>query len=66
MRLISKTLNKVVIEIHIKEVEKSGFDFIWDKIRNVYKISDYDIFTIERDKDNLLIFVELTVKNKKN
>jgi predicted transcriptional regulator len=44
MRLVSKTTKKVVIEVHTKEIDDNGFDYIWDKIRSVYKIKDYEIF----------------------
>jgi len=59
MRLIMKTMEKVVIEVHTKEVENDGFDYLWDKIRNVYKIDEYEIFNIEKDKNKTLIYVEL-------
>lgn len=60
MRLISKTPQKVVIEVHIKEFENEGFDFLWDKIRNAYKMDKYEVFNIEKDKKNkALVYVEL-------
>ena len=59
MKLVSKTMKKVIIEVHTKELEDNGFDYIWDKIREVYKIEDYEVFTIEKDKENTLIFIEL-------
>ena len=65
MRLISKTVEKVVIEVHIKEVEVNGFDFIWDKIRDAYKMEKYEIFNIEKDKDKTLIYVELVPRKEK-
>ena len=65
MRLISKTVEKVVIEVHIKEVEANGFDFLWDKIRDAYKMEKYEIFNIEKDKDKTLIYVELVPRKEK-
>lgn len=65
MRLISKTMEKVVIEVHTKEVENDGFDFLWDKIRNVYKMEKYEIFNIEKDKDKTLIYIELVPLREK-
>jgi intein-encoded DNA endonuclease-like protein len=59
MRLILKTMEKVVIEVHTKEVENDGFDFLWDKIRDVYKMDKYEIFNIEKDKNKTLIYIEL-------
>ena len=64
MRLIIKTTKKVIIEAHSKEIEDNGFDYIWDKIRDVYKIEDYDVFTIEKDKENALIFIELSTNKE--
>ena len=66
MKLVSKTLKKVVIEAHVKEVEIDGFEALWDKIRNVYKMEKYEIFSIEKNKDKTLIFIELVPieKNK--
>jgi len=65
MRLIAKTMRKVIIEVHTKEVEDNGFDYIWDSIREVYKIEDYDVFTIEKNKENTLIYVELATNKEK-
>lgn len=64
MRLVIKTTRKVIIEVHTKEIESNGFDYIWDKIREVYKIEDYDVFTIEKDKENTLIFIELATNKE--
>jgi hypothetical protein len=61
MRLILKTSEKVVIEVHTQEITMDGFDYVWDKIRSVYKIDKYEIFNIEKDKDKTLIYVELAV-----
>jgi hypothetical protein len=65
MRLILKTMEKVIIEAHVKEVEDEGFDFLWDKIRNVYKMDKYEIFNIEKDEYKSLIYIELIPKSKK-
>ena len=65
MRLILKSMSKVVIEVHTKEVENDGFDYLWDKIRNVYEVDKYEIFNIEKSKDKTLIYVELAPLNKK-
>jgi len=59
-------MNKVVIEVHKAEIEKNGFDFIWDRIRKVYKIKDFDVFSVEHDKKTgSLVFVELITKKYK-
>ena len=66
MRLVAKTMEKVVIEVHTKEIENDGFDFVWDKVRNVYKIKDYEVYTIEQDKEKTLIFIELSSLKQKD
>lgn len=60
MRLILKTMKKVVIEVHLQELENDGFDFLWDKIRTVYKMDKYRVFSIEKTKNEALLHVELT------
>lgn len=59
MKLISKSKEKIVIEIHFTEIDNEGFDYLWDKIREVYNVDNYSIFNIEKDKNQALIYVEL-------
>lgn len=59
MRLISKTISKIIIEVHIKEIETIGFENLWDKIREVYDVEKYKIFNIDKDKDKILYYIEL-------
>lgn len=63
MRLLTKTTKKVIIEVHIGEIEKDGFDSIWDKIREVYGLEDYRIFYIYQNKEKTLTYVELALKS---
>jgi predicted transcriptional regulator len=64
MKLVTKTLKKVVIELTAKEIEKNSFEFFWDKIRSHYPKEDYDVDSIGCHKGNdQKIFVEL-VSNK--
>lgn len=59
-------MRKIVIEVHKKEIEIHGFDLIWDRIRNVYKIDDFEIFSIEHDKKTgSVVFVELAPRSNK-
>ena len=63
MELIQKTLEKIVISITAKEIEKNGFDFIWDKIRDAYTAGDFEVFSIAADKkNNNIYFIELSPK----
>jgi hypothetical protein len=63
MRLVAKTMEKVVIELTTSEVEKTGFDYHWDKIRRMYEAKKYDVDSIGVSKDNeQVIFIELISK----
>jgi len=64
MRLVAKTMEKVVIEITTNEIESQGFEYFWDKIRRTYKAEDYEVDSIGTSQDNeQLIFIEL-ISNK--
>lgn len=63
MKIVAKTMGKVVIEITTKEIEESGFEYFWDKIRNKYKVEEFDVDSIGLSRDNdKVIFVELISK----
>ena len=63
MKLVSKTMEKVVLEISAEEIKKDGFLIIWDKIREVYPINKFDIFSVGTlNKNDEVTFIELTPK----
>jgi len=62
MRLVAKTMEKVILEITTKEIEQKGFDFHWDKIRRTYKKEDYEVHSIGSHDDEKIIFIELIAK----
>lgn len=63
MELIQKTLEKIVISVTAREIEKKGFDFIWDKVREAYVVNKFDVLSIAADKNNNSIyFIELAPK----
>lgn len=63
MRVVQKTLEKIVLEVTAKEIEDEGFDSIWDKIRKVYSIESYDVHVISFDKNSEdILFIELLIK----
>lgn len=66
MRVVQKTLEKIVLEVTSKEIEDEGFDTIWDKVRKVYSATDYDIYAIKvSEKNEDIIFIELLNKKIK-
>ena len=63
MELIQKTLEKIVISVTASEIEKNGFDLIWDKVRDAYDINKFDVLSIAADqKNNNIYFIELAPK----
>jgi hypothetical protein len=63
MEFIQRTLEKIVISVTSKEIEKNGFDFIWDKVRSAYSVNKFDILSISADKkNNNIYFIELKPK----
>lgn len=66
MRVVQKTLEKIVLEVNSKEINNEGFDNIWDKVRKVYSSDDYDIHAIKvSEKNEDIIFIELVNKKLK-
>lgn len=66
MRLVAKTMEKVVIEVTTNEIENKGFEHFWDKIRRTYKSEDYEVDSIGASHDNeQLIFIELISKKSR-
>jgi len=67
MKLVAKTSDKVILEVTETEIRNYSFDFIWDKVRDVYKKEKFNIFsiyTIENTEFDYpvekVIFIELT------
>lgn len=66
MKLVAKTMEKVVIEVTTNEIENKGFEHFWDKIRKTYKTEDYEVDSIGASHDNeQIIFIELSNKKIK-
>ena len=66
MRLVAKTMERVVIEVTANEIENKGFEHFWDKIRRTYKVEDYEVDSIGSSHDNeQLVFIELISKKSR-
>jgi hypothetical protein len=66
MRVVQKTLEKIVLEVTSKEIDDEGFDAIWDKVRKVYSTEHYDVYAIKvSEKNEDIIFIELVNKKTK-
>jgi len=63
MELIQETLEKIVYSVTSREIDKRGFDSLWDEIRNIHGANKFDVLSISADKNNNNIyFIELAPK----
>lgn len=60
MKLVMKTIKRVVFEVTSDEMSKKGFDAIWDNIRAEYPESAYDLYITESTSEKDVVFFELT------
>lgn len=65
MHLSHRTITHRIIEISRKELNEKGFDKIWDEIRVVYSIDEYEIESIIENVDSKLIIVSLRLNKYK-
>lgn len=65
MQVVTTTSEKVVVEITINDINEKGFDALWDDIREIYTIDEYDVFSFERNKGNNKIFYCELIKKRK-
>ncbi len=65
MHLSQRTITHRIIEISRKELNEKGFDKIWDEIRVVYSIDEYEIESIIENVDSKLIIVSLRLNKYK-
>jgi hypothetical protein len=56
MKIITRSVQKVVFEATADELNKRGFDSLWDEIREGYPEQEFDLHTVEESKN---IYFEL-------
>lgn len=62
MRTIERTAKKILIEATKFEINQNGFDYIWDKVREIYPENLYEIDNIEESKEGKVILIKLKLK----
>lgn len=62
MKIVEKKMEKVVIEITSEEIDKLGFDRIWDDIRTMYPAKKYEVDHTEETHSGRIILVVLIDK----
>lgn len=63
MKIVEKKLDKVIIEITSDEINKLGFDKIWDDIRTMYPAKKYEVDQTEETHGGRLILITLIDKD---
>ena len=46
MKVTEKTTRKIVIEVTSEEIEKTGFENLWDDVRAIYPAKTYELHSI--------------------
>lgn len=64
MRTIERTAKKILIEATKYELNKKGFDAIWDEVREIYPDNLYDVESITKSEDEKLVFIRLKLIKK--
>lgn len=59
IKLVDKTLTTAVIEVLMDDIEKDGFDYIWDMIRKHYPINDYVLDNIKRCHNGKILLMTM-------
>ncbi len=64
MKIITRTPKKAVIQVETEELEKSGFDLVWDEIRSLFPEQNFHLKQLDRDTEQKSFFFELIYKEK--
>lgn len=56
MKIITRSVQKVVFEATNEELKERGFDSLWDEIRSSYPEQEFDLHTVEENNN---IYFEL-------
>lgn len=59
MKVIEKKIDRVVIELTSEEINRLGFDKIWDDIRQVYPVQKFEIENIEENHNGKIYLINL-------
>ena len=65
MKIVTRTPNKVVLEVEFDKLDKFGFDFIWDEIRDKFPAKEFKDFTVDKKTDSGVMFFEF-ISNAKD
>ena len=57
MKILEKTLKKIILEVEINELK---FDQIWDDVRSSYPATNFEIETIRNNFDSTMIITIAT------
>lgn len=63
MKLVDKSMTTAVIEVTSYELKEKGFDRIWDEIRVIYPVKDYDLDNVRESHDGKILL--MTLRSKK-
>lgn len=59
MKVIEKKIDRVAIELTLEEINRLGFDKIWDDIRQIYPVHKFEIENIEENHNGKIYIINL-------
>jgi len=63
MRTTERTNKRITIEVTKIEISQKGFDSLWDEVREIYPEILYDVESVEKSDDKVVI-IKLKFKKK--
>lgn len=59
MKVLEKKIDRVTIELTSEEINRIGFDKIWDDIRQIYPVQKFEIENIEENHNGKIFIINL-------
>ena len=66
MKIVTRTPRKVILEVEKIKIEKCGFDFVWDEIRDKFPEDKFGKLIVDQESNlDIVVFELLDVKERK-
>jgi hypothetical protein len=59
MKVVDKSMATIVIEVTSIELKERGFDKIWDEIRVIYPLKDYELESVKESHDGKIFLMTI-------
>ena len=55
MKIVTRTPKKVILEVEESKIEKCGFDFVWDEIRDKFPEDKFGKLIVEQNEEKSIV-----------